>query len=227
MKRTDSHSSLFLWLTVFFISSLLLSNIIAGKLITVFGIVLPSAVILFPLTYVMGDVFTEVYGFRKARVVIWAGFAANLLMSIVFIAAVALPSPSFFTAQSAYAAVLGFAPRVAAASLAGYLAGEFANSIILSALKKATKGRFLWIRTIGSTVVGQGIDTVLFIVIAFAGTIPAQVLLTMVLFQYLFKVAYEAILTPATYFVVAKIKKAEGVDTYDYHEHYNPFSIKE
>lgn len=227
MKRTESHSSLFLWLTVFFISSLLLSNIIAGKLITVFGIVLPSAVILFPLTYVMGDVFTEVYGFKKARIVIWTGFAANLLMSIVFIAAVALPSPSFFTAQNAYAAVLGFAPRVAAASLAGYLAGEFANSIILSALKKTTKGRFLWIRTIGSTIVGQGIDTVLFIVIAFAGTIPTQVLLSMILFQYLFKVAYEAILTPATYFVVAKIKKAEGVDTYDYHEHYNPFSIKE
>ena len=227
MKRSDSHSSLFLWLTVSFVSCLLLSNIIAGKLITVFGVVLPSAVILFPLTYVMGDVFTEVYGFKKARAVIWLGFAANLLMTVMFSAAVALPSPSFFAAHDAYSAVLGFAPRVAAASFVGYLAGEFANSIVLSAMKKLTKGKYLWTRTIGSTVIGQGLDTVLFIALAFAGTMPVSVLVSMMLFQYLFKVGYEVILTPVTYFVVGKIKKAEGVDAYDYGERYNPFSVKE
>lgn len=227
MKRSDSHSSLYLRLTVFFVSCLLLSNIIAGKLITVSGIVLPAAVILFPLTYVMGDVFTEVYGFKRARAVIWLGFAANLLMTIVFAAAVALPSPSFFGAHDAYSAVLGFAPRVAAASFIGYLAGEFANSIVLSAMKKLTKGRWLWTRTIGSTVIGQALDTVLFIAIAFAGTIPADVLVPMMLSQYLFKVAYETVLTPLTYFVVGRIKKAEATDAYDYGERYNPFSVKE
>ena len=227
MKRSDFHSSLFLRLTVFFVSCLLLSNIIAGKLITIAGIVLPSAVILFPLTYVMGDVFTEVYGFKKARAVIWLGFAANLLMTLIFTAAVALPSPSFFSAHDAYSTVLGFAPRVAAASFVGYLAGEFANSIVLSAMKKLTRGKHLWTRTIGSTVIGQGLDTVLFIALAFAGTMPVSVLASMMLFQYLFKVGYEVILTPVTYFVVGKIKKAEGVDAYDYGERYNPFSVKE
>ena len=227
MKRSDSHSSLFLRLTVFFVSCLLLSNIIAGKLVSVAGIVLPSAVILFPLTYVMGDVFTEVYGFKKARAVIWLGFAANLLMTLVFTAAVALPSPPFFTAHDAYSTVLGFAARVAAASFVGYLAGEFANSIVLSAMKKLTKGKYLWTRTIGSTVIGQGLDTVLFIALAFAGTMPVSVLVSMMLFQYLFKVGYEVILTPVTYIVVGRIKKAEGVDAYDYGERYNPFSVKE
>ena len=226
-KPVKDHSSLFLWLTVFFVTSLLLSNIIAGKLITVFGIVLPSAVILFPVTYIMGDVFTEVYGFAKTRTVIWAGFLANLLMSLVFMLVVALPSPGFFTGQAAYAAVLGFAPRAAAASLIAYIAGEFTNSITLSAMKKLTHGRFLWTRTISSTVAGQGVDTLLFITIAFAGIVPHGVLLSMIICQYLFKVAYEAALTPVTCYVIGVIKRKEGIDVYDYHATYNPFTMKE
>lgn len=221
------HSPLFLWLTVIFVTSLLLSNIIAGKLITFFGVVLPSAVILFPVTYIMGDVFTEVYGFSKTRTVIWSGFFANILMSLVFLLVVALPSPGFFKDQASYAAVLGFAPRAAAASLIAYFAGEFTNSITLSAMKKLTRGRFLWTRTISSTVAGQGVDTLLFITIAFAGAVPHGVLLSMIACQYLFKVAYEAALTPVTCCVIGFIKRKEGIDVYDYNATYNPFTLKE
>ncbi|HTX73477.1 MAG TPA: queuosine precursor transporter [Rectinemataceae bacterium] len=224
-REHASYSPLFLALFAVFITCLLVSNIIAGKLIEVAGVVLPSAVILFPITYILGDVFTEVYGFRKTRSVIWMGFAANALMSLIFVAAVALPVPAFFKGQGAYALVLGTTPRIVAASLVAYWAGEFANSITLSLLKKATKGRFLWTRTIGSTVVGQGLDTALFITVSFVGSVPGPVLLQMMVAQYLFKVAYETILTPVTYAVVGRIKQSEGMDTFDTGIAYNPFSL--
>ncbi len=228
MQRDErSHSALFLTLFALFLTCLLVSNVIAGKLIVVFGQVLPSAVILFPITYILGDVFTEVYGFRKTRIVIWGGFAANLLMSLVFMAAIALPAPDFFKDQKAYELVLGMTPRVVAASLVAYWMGEFANSITLSLLKKATKGRYLWTRTISSTVVGQGFDTVIFIAAAFAGKVPTPVLFQMMLAQYLFKVGYEVVLTPLTYLIVGAIKRREGVDTYDTGVAYNPFKLKE
>jgi hypothetical protein len=201
------------------------SNIIAGKLMTVFSLVLPSAVILFPITYILGDVFTEVYGFRKTRIVIWGGFAANLLMSLVFVAAIALPAPDFFKDQDAYAKVLGMTPRVVLASLVAYWAGEFANSITLSLLKKATKGRFLWTRTISSTIVGQGLDTVIFIAASFSGIVSRSVLVQMMLAQYLFKVAYEVILTPITYWIVGAMKQRERLDVYDEGVTYNPFGL--
>ncbi len=226
MKRDDSSfSSTFLVLFALFVTCLLVSNIIAGKLILVFGLVLPSAVILFPITYILGDVFTEVYGFRKTRIVIWTGFAANALMSIIFLAAIALPFPAFFKDQEAYAKVLGFAPRIVAASLAAYWAGEFANSITLSALKKLTKGRLLWTRTVSSTVVGQGLDTAIFIGLGFVGIVPAPVLFQMMIAQYAFKVAYEVILTPLTYLVVSRVKRREGLDAFDTGVAYNPFGI--
>ena len=224
-RERSTFSPLFLVLFAAFLTCLLVSNIIAGKLIEVAGVVLPSAVILFPVTYILGDVFTEVYGFRKTRSVIWIGFAANALMSFVFLCAVALPVPPFFKGQDAYAMVLGMTPRIVAASLVAYWAGEFANSITLSALKKLTKGRFLWTRTIGSTVVGQGLDTALFIAIGFTGLVPTPVLFQMMLAQYLFKVAYEAILTPLTYLIVGRIKRAEGVDAFDRGVAYNPFAF--
>jgi uncharacterized integral membrane protein (TIGR00697 family) len=224
MKRGDSSFSvLFVLLFALFLTCLLVSNVIAGKLVSVLGIVLPSAVILFPITYILGDVFTEVYGFRKTRVVIWAGFAANLLMSLVFLAAIALPAPEFFKGQAAYAAVLGMTPRIVLASLAAWWTGEFANSITLSLLKKATRGRFLWTRTISSTVIGQGFDTAIFITIGFAGLVPAEKLFPIMLAQYLFKVGYEVVLTPVTYLVVGAVKKKEGVDTFDNGIAYNPF----
>jgi queuosine precursor transporter len=228
MKRDDSSfSPLFLSLFALFLTCLLVSNVIAGKLVSVSGIVLPSAVILFPITYILGDVFTEVYGFRKTRLVIWGGFAANLLMSLIFLAAIALPPPAFFKDQGAYATVLGMTPRIVLASLAAYWMGEFANSITLSLLKKATGGRYLWTRTISSTVVGQAFDTALFIAIGFAGGVPAPVLFQMMLAQYLFKVAYEVLFTPLTYLIVGAIKRKEGVDVFDKGIAYNPFRLGE
>lgn len=218
-------SPLYMGLAILFVSCLLISNIIAGKLISVFGLVLPAAVILFPVTYIFGDVLTEVYGFRGSRLIIWMGFAANLFMALVFTVVLALPHPPFFQSQPAYQIVLGMTPRIVLASLLGYLAGEFANSAVLSRLKVATDGKWLWLRTVGSTVVGQGLDTLLFITIAFSGTVAWGVLVQMVWAQYLWKVAYEACATPLTYAVVGWVKRREGLDTYDYGVKYNPFGL--
>jgi len=226
-REHTNHSSLFLILTALFITCLLISNIIASKLMQIGGVVLPSAVILFPVTYILADVFTEVYGFKKTRLVIWLGFGANAFMSLIFMIAIGLPHPDFFQNQAAYATVLGSTPRILLASLAGYWAGEFSNSIVMSVLKKITAGRFLWTRTIGSTVVGEGLDTVLFIGIAFAGTVPAGALAGMMLAQYLFKVSYEVLFTPLTYLVVGFIKRKERIDTFDTGVVYNPFKLGE
>ena len=146
-------------------------------------------------------------------------------MALVFILVVSLPSPSFWEYESAYHTVLGFAPRIVAASLLAYFAGEFSNSVILSRLKLVTQGRWLWTRTIGSTLVGQGIDTTVFMVVAFWGLFPAEIFMGMVLVQYGWKVAYEILATPVTYAVVAWLKKSEGIDTYDYGVGYNPFRL--
>ncbi|HUX37490.1 MAG TPA: queuosine precursor transporter [Rectinemataceae bacterium] len=224
-RESPSYSSTYLVLLGLFTTCLLVSNVIAGRLMDIGGVILPSAVILFPVTYILGDVFTEVYGFRKTRLVIWVGFAANLLMSLVFLAAISLPAPGFFAAKDAYATVLATTPRMVLASLIAYFTGEFGNSITLSLLKKATKGRLLWTRTISSTVVGQAFDTALFIFIGFAGTMPLAVLVQMMIAQYLFKVAYEVLCTPLTYAVVGAIKKREAIDTFDVGVAYNPFAL--
>jgi len=226
LKEDDNHlSPVFLIIACLFVAGLLLSNIIAGKLIAVLGMVLPGAVILFPLTYIFGDVLTEVYGFKKIRLVIWTGFAANLLMAAVFALVIYIPSPDFFTEEKAFALVLGMAPRVVLASLLAYFIGEMTNSVILSKMKIITRGKWLWTRTIGSTLAGEGIDTMIFISIAFWGLVPGEVLLQMMLFQYIFKVSYEILATPLTYLLVAKLKKIEGRDTYDHNVDYNPFRL--
>ena len=209
------YSRFFLGLSALYVTCLLVSNLIAGKLWSAGGFVLPAAVVLFPVTYILGDVFTEVYGFKKARSVIWAGFFCSFLAAVFYMVAVALPAPSFWHGQEAYATVLGMTPRVAAASFLGYLAGEFSNSVVLSRLKVATQGRMLWLRTIGSTVIGEGLDSVLFITAAFWGTMPPAALGAMILTQYCFKVAYEVLCTPLTYAAVGWIKRREGVDAYD------------
>lgn len=225
-EENNQLSPLFLIIACLFVTCLLLSNIIAGKLITVFGWVLPGAVILFPLTYIFGDVLTEVYGFRKARLVIWTGFGANLLMVLVFALIIYIPSPGFFEGQEAFALVLGMAPRVVLASLLAYFIGELTNAFILSRMKIMTAGKWLWARTIGSTLIGEGIDTVVFITIAFWTLVPTEVLLQMMLFQYIFKVSYEILATPLTYLAVGKLKNQEGLDTFDHNVKYNPFQIK-
>lgn len=215
-------SRLFMIIGIFYVTCLLLSNIIAGKMWGVTAnITLPAAVILFPVTYILGDVFTEVYGFKKARMLIWIGFGCSFFAVAVYLITIALPHPGYWENQDAYAIVMGTTPRVAIASFAGYLFGEFSNSIILSKLKVATKGKKLWVRTILSTVVGEGFDSVIFIMISFWGTMDNSIVLKMILFQYLFKVCYEIIFTPLTYVVVKWIKKKEGVDTFDYDVKYN------
>ena len=200
-------SRVFMGMAVLFVTCLLLSNLIAGKLIAVRGFVLPAAVILFPVTYILGDIFTEVYGFRNARVVIWLGFACSLFAVIVYLITVLLPHPEFWKGQAAYKTVFAVTPRVFIASLAGYLFGEFSNAIILSKLKVMMDGRQLWVRTIGSTIVGEAFDTVIFITLVFWGVVPTKVLMQMILLQYSWKVVYEIVLTPATYAAVRKLKK--------------------
>ncbi len=222
MSESKTVSKLFMCIGIIFVTCLLLSNLVAGKMWAVTeNITLPAAVILFPVTYIIGDVFTEVYGFKKARTVIWLGFGCSFFAVLIYLLTIALPHPGYWESQDAYATVLGTTPRVAIASFAGYLFGEFSNSIILSKMKVATKGKKLWARTILSTVVGEGMDSVIFIVISFWGTMDNSVVLQMILFQYLFKVGYEILFTPVTYAVVKAIKKAEGVDVYDEGIKYN------
>lgn len=222
MKDEKTISRLFMCIGVVFIMCLLLSNLIAGKMWAVTeNITLPAAVILFPVTYILGDVFTEVYGFRKARSVIWLGFMCSFFAVMVYLLTIALPHPGYWENQEAYAIVMGTTPRVAIASFAGYLFGEFSNSIILSRLKVVTKGKKLWIRTIVSTLIGEGLDSVIFIMISFWGTMENSVVLRMILFQYLFKVSYEIIFTPLTYLVIKKVKKAENIDVFDENIKYN------
>jgi hypothetical protein len=225
-QESKEFTPVFLILSCLFVTLLLLSNIIAGKLIQLAGLVLPAAVILFPLTYLFGDVLTEVYGYQKTRLVIWTGFACNALMAVVFLAVIALPHPSFWTQQGAYATVLGMTPRLVAASLAAYWAGEFSNSTVLSVMKKLTGGRWLWTRTIGSTVVGQGVDTLIFIAAGFFGLVPGAVLVQMIVAQYAWKVSYETVATPLTYLVVGWLKRVEQLDTFDWGVRYNPFRLE-
>jgi uncharacterized integral membrane protein (TIGR00697 family) len=222
MNESKQVSRLFMLIGIVFVTCLLLSNLIAGKMWAVTGeITLPAAVILFPLTYILGDVFTEVYGFRKARLIIWAGFACSFFAVLIYLITIALPHPGYWESQEAYATVMGTTPRVAIASFAGYLFGEFSNSMILSRLKVKTGGKKLWLRTITSTLIGEGFDSVIFIMISFWGTMENSVVLKMILFQYLFKVLYEVIFTPVTYAVVKFIKKKEGIDTFDEGIKYN------
>ncbi len=225
LREQNRPSYLFVVIACLFVTSLLLSNIIAGKLITIGGMILPGAVILFPLAYIFGDILTEVYGYKRARMVIWTGFACNILMVGVFYLVMAIPSPGFFEAEGAFATVLGMTPRIVLASLIAYLVGEFSNAAILSRMKILTRGKWLWTRTIGSTLVGEGLDTIIFITICFIGTVPNAVLMQMMLYQYLFKVAFEFVATPLTYAVVGWLKRMEGVDIYDHGVSYNPFQL--
>jgi uncharacterized integral membrane protein (TIGR00697 family) len=215
----------FLIITVLFVTCLLVSNITAVKLIDVWGYVIPGAIVIFPISYIIGDVLTEVYGFAKARTVIWLGFGANLCAIGTFALVGILPAAGFWEGGDAYSATLGATPRILAASFVAYLLGEFANSYILARLKVATAGRHLWMRTLGSSVVGQTLDSTVFITIAFWGLFPNDVLVTLIATQIVFKLGYEVLATPVTYAVVNWLKKAEGVDHFDRATSLNPFAI--
>lgn len=224
----------FTFLSALFVTTLIISNIVAVKLVEIYGLILPAAVILFPLAYILGDILTEVYGYARARQVIWIGFVCNLLAVIAISIAGLLPAVSFWSlpgfegaqeAQKAFQAILGFAPRLLAASFVAYLFGEFLNSYVLAKLKIRTEGRFLWLRTITSTLIGEGVDSAIFISLAFWGIIePAGILIT-IRSQWLFKVAFETLATPLTYLVVARLKEVEEVDHYDKDTNFNPLSF--
>jgi uncharacterized integral membrane protein (TIGR00697 family) len=220
--RRGGYSLAFVVIVALFVTALTTANITAVKLIGLFGLVLPAAVAIFPISYILGDILTEVYGYRAARRVIWLGFFCNLLAVAAIYLGGVLPAAPVFEAQAAYERILGYTPRLLAASFLAYLVGEFANAIVLARMKVATNGRFLWSRTIGSTLVGQGLDSLVFIILAFAGTIPASALLAAVVTQWLFKSAYEALVTPITYFVVNRLKRAEDIDVYDRDTSFSP-----
>jgi uncharacterized integral membrane protein (TIGR00697 family) len=212
-------------ITVVFITCLITANIVAVKVISLGPFILPAAIFVFPISYIFGDVLTEVYGYRTARRVIWLGFICNLIF--VFFAWIGqlLPSASFWADQQAYISILGVVPRILAASFCGYLVGEFANSFVLSKMKIMTKGRWLWSRTIGSTIIGQGLDTTLFITIGYIGT--GATVPTMIWNHWVSKVGIEVIFTPVTYVIVNWLKRKEGIDTYDHQTKYNPFTVTE
>ncbi len=202
---------------------LLISNISATKLVELLGFPFDGGTLLFPLSYIFGDILTEVYGYARARRIIWLGFFGNLLAVLTFAAVTALPPASVWPFQEAFANILGVVPRIVLASFIAYLAGEFSNSYILAKMKIATHGRFLWMRTIGSTLVGEGLDTFIFVIIAFGGTIPMRELGLMMIFNYVFKCGTEVVFTPVTYAVVGFLKRREQVDTYDVDTSFNPF----
>ena len=208
-----------------FITLLVTANIMAVKLVDVFGLILPAAVIIFPISYIFGDILTEVYGYRQARRVIWLGFFCNLLAVIAIWLGQILPPASFWDGQAAYERILGYTPRLLVASFLAYLVGEFANSFILAKMKIGTQGRWLWTRTIGSTLVGEGLDSLVFISLAFFGEMPLDALGIAIVTQWLFKTAYETLATPLTYAIVAFLKRKEGLDVYDYDTNFNPLLI--
>jgi len=187
--------------------------------------VLPAAIVIFPLSYIIGDVLTEVYGYRQARRVIWLGFLCNLIAVVAIWLGKILPPAPIFDAQNAYERILGSTPRFLLASFVAYLAGEFTNSVVLSKMKILTKGRWLWTRTIGSTLMGQGVDTVVVLSIAFVGVLPLSVLGVMMFFHWLVKCVYEALATPLTYLVVGYLKRKEDIDVYDYGVDLNPLRV--
>ena len=224
----------FPFVTAVFVTTLIISNIIAVKLVNIGGLFLPAAVILFPVAYIFGDILTEVYGFARARQVIWTGFICNLLAVIAIWIGGQLPAAPFWSAgafsspesaQQAYQAILGFTPRLLLASFTAYLIGEFLNSIVLAKLKVRTEGRFLWLRTISSTIVGEGADSAVFITIAFAGIIPGGGLVNAILSQWTFKVVYETLATPLTYLIVNTLKRVENEDFFDRDTDFNPVTM--
>jgi len=215
----------FVIIAAIFVTCLITANIIAIKVISFGPLILPAAIIVFPLSYIFGDILTEVYGYRQARRVIWLGFFCNLIFVIFVWVGQVLPPAPFWKWQEAYETILGYTPRLLVASFCGYLVGEFTNSFVLAKMKILTRGRWLWTRTIGSTIVGEGLDTLIFITLAYIGT-PSFVLI-MILYHWLVKTGIEALATPFTYAVVNFLKKKEAIDTYDYKTKFNPFLIKD
>ena len=216
-------------ISVVFVVVLIVSNIVAMKALRLsnfLGVDIDGGTLLFPISYIFGDILVEVYGYARSRRVIWMGFGANLLAALTFSLIVALPPAPGWEMQDAFATVLGQTPRIVLGSLIAFLCGDFVNSFIMAKLKIATRGRHLWMRTIGSTLAGQAVDSLLFQVLAFAGIWPTELLVRVIAWNFIIKVGYEALATPLTYAIVGALKKSEQEDFYDHHTNFNPFQIR-
>jgi hypothetical protein len=210
-----------------FVAVLLCSNLIGvGKVCQIAGYSVGAGVFFFPVSYIFGDILTEVYGYARTRRVIWAGFGALIFASVMSQAVIALPPAPDWPHQAAYALVYGSTPRIVAASLAAFWAGDFINSFVLAKMKLKTEGRFLWLRTIGSTVVGQGVDSAIFYPLAFWGDWPPGLVWAVMVSNFFVKVGVETLMTPATYLVVGFLKRAEREDFYDRGTDFNPFTLR-
>jgi len=207
-----------------FVVALMVSNLVAGKIVAFGSLRVSGAQILFPLTYIFGDVFTEVYGYSASRRAIWTGFIASSVLAAMGLIVVALPPAPEWHDQEAFEKVFYTVPRVIAGSLLAYWCGEFANAFVMAKLKVLTQGRHLWVRTIGSTAVGQFVDTIIVMVFVFGGKVDIATILTLIGSGYVFKVVYEAAATPLTYLVVNTLKRLEGVDVFDRSTDFNPFA---
>lgn len=222
MKK-ENYSNIFIILCAINITCLLISNIITVKTINIFGLIFTAGDILFPITYILNDVFTEVYGFNKSKLVIWLSFICNLLMVIVFKIVIWLPVDETFEIQNELVNVLDSTPRILVASFISFLVGNFANSIVMSKMKVKTKGKYLALRTISSTLIGEGLDTIIFIPIVFIGSLDLKTILFLIINTYVLKVLLEIILTPITYKVIGFIKKKENIDTFYNEQEYKIF----
>ena len=206
-----------------FVAVLLISNIASTKIVDIWRFTFDGGTIIFPLSYIFGDILTEVYGYRQSRRAIWIGFLSAMVMSLV-LGLIGLMGPAEgWDLQEAYMAILGQTPRIVTASLIAYFAGEFSNSFILAKMKVFTKGKWLAARTISSTIAGQAIDTLIFVLIAFYGVFSNSLVLAIIVSNYIFKVLLEVAFTPLTYKIVNTLKRAEGVDYYDRKTNFNPF----
>lgn len=213
-------------ITALFVAVLLISNIASTKIVDLGLFTFDGGTLLFPLSYIFGDVLTEVYGYQRSRKVIWLGFFTALLMSLTLMIVGALPPASDWQYQTAYEQILGLTPRIVAASLVAYFIGEFSNSFVLAKLKILTQGKWLWLRTIASTLIGQVLDTALFILISFTGVVPDALLLTLIVSNYLFKCGVEILFTPITYTLTKWLKQQEREDYYDTDTDFNPFKLR-
>lgn len=212
-------------LSAVFVTTLLVSNIIASKIGNFGGFFMPVGVVIFPVSYFLADILTEVYGYAAMRRVIWTGFFCNLIAVMAYFIARMIPAAPFYQDQAAYDLIFGATPRILLASFIAYLFGSFLNAFIMAKLKVKTSGRFLWVRTIGSSLVGEGVDSLIFIVVAFGGVFPEQQLIGLVLTQWTFKFLFEVLATPLTYGIVISLKKAEKMDHYDRDTNFQPFSF--
>ncbi|WP_423130563.1 queuosine precursor transporter [Gaoshiqia sp. Z1-71] len=220
-------SVLFLLTGVLFAASLLIANILASKIILIGPWSAPAGVLIFPVAYIINDVIAEVWGYAKARLIIWAGFGVNLLAALFFMLAISMPAAPFYEGQEAFQQIVGSSVRIVFASLMAYLIGSFLNAYVMSKFKLLTKGKGFSLRAIISTLAGEGADSMIFIIIAFTGIFPLPVILTMIVTQALLKTAYEILILPFTVLVVKKVKEMEGVDTFDEDISYNPFRLKQ